>query len=98
MAALPPITVRELIGLVRRDDGSAMVEVLLSETPDRAWAHEFERRADDPPAGLLGAVHLERRLQAVRFVIEPPVDKPRQRSALEWLHDVVAATNDAFDA
>lgn len=92
------ITVRELTGLAREADGSAVVELLLSDEPDHAWAREFGRQAHHPPADLLDGVHLERRLLAVRLRIVAPVDPDRQQQALEWLHDVVAATNAAvFD-
>ncbi len=87
------ITVRELTGLARDADGSAVVELLLSDEPDHLWARTFDRRAGHPPAGLVDGVHLERRLLAVRLRILAPVDPDRQQQALEWLHDVVAATN-----
>lgn len=89
------ITVRELTGLAREADGSALVELLLSDEPDHLWARTFDHQAGHPPDGLLGEVHLERRLLAVRLRILAPVDHDRQQQALEWLHDVVAATNAA---
>ncbi|MFN8037742.1 MAG: hypothetical protein U0Q07_00905 [Acidimicrobiales bacterium] len=87
------ITVRELTGLARDDDGSAIVELLLSDEPDHLWARRFDHHAAHPPTGLVDGVHLERRLLAVRLRILAPVDHERQQAALEWLHDVVAATN-----
>ena len=84
----------------RGDHATAMLQFrkTIDLAPDHAWAREFGRQAHHPPADLLDGVHLERRLLAVRLRIVAPVDPDRQQQALEWLHDVVAATNAAvFD-
>ncbi len=87
------VAVRELLGLERVASGAAVIEMLLSEQPTRHWVKRFEANSEVPPAGIVYDVKIDRDRPSVTLRTLPPLDEERERQALEWLHEIVAATN-----
>jgi len=87
------ITVRELLDLERVASGAAVIEMLLSDHPSHHWVKRFDALGENPPAGVVYDVKVNRHRPSITLRTLPPLDEERERRALEWLHEIVAQAN-----
>ena len=88
------ITVHNLLNVERSPGGEARIEVGLSERPDDDWIDAFGRQAQAAPTTLLSDAVVYPTKPSVELTTNAPLTTENDREVLEWLHAVVAATND----
>jgi hypothetical protein len=94
---MTPITVHKLLHIERTPEGPARVEVELSGVPTEGWLLILDNKVRLHPSRLLTNVAVYPEVPSVVLTTKAELTTGNDRTILEWLHDVVAATNEAMD-
>lgn len=97
---MTPITVHKLIRIERdpaAPDGPALLEVGLSAPPSEGWLLTLDAKIREYPSHLLARAEAYPEVPSVVLTTKVALTTGNDRTILEWLHDVVAATNEAME-
>lgn len=94
---MTPITVHKLVRVEREPAGPARIEVELSARPSEGWILILGAKAQEHRSHLLGSIDVYPDVPSISLITRVPLTTETDREILEWLHDVVAATNKAMD-
>jgi hypothetical protein len=87
------ITVHKLLHIETSPSGPARLEVELSGRPHEAWIEAFRRQVHAAPSELLAEADLFAHRHSVKLTTKVALTPGNDRELIEWLHEVVAATN-----